>query len=251
MRRKNQTACNTGLLLILIGIGMILFDIFWIKTQKTIWISIGCSLLASGIVTLVQTLLFDETKVDYAEEWGLTKIYKARSEKSEDSDPKLEKNVKRLDVVAFGLKSFREGHTKRVEKMLKRGGNIRILTMNPDENNYFLKQREKEENELQGQIRNSINELIKWADRLNARGYKGKIYIKGYKCMTLDFYWRIDDEVYIGPYWYGIGSQQTITYRFEKGKRGFELYANYFDDLWENTDNTCWLTKERSSENEQ
>lgn len=68
--------------------------------------------------------------------------------------------------------------------MLRKGGNIRILTMNPEEDNLFLQQREKEENELQGQIRNSINELIKWANRLNARGHKGKIYIKGYVCMA-------------------------------------------------------------------
>ena len=61
--------------------------------------------------------------------------------------------------------------------------------------------------------------------------------------MTLDFYWRVDDEIYIGPYWYGIGSQQTITYKFIAGKQGFEVYAEYFERLWENEENTVFLTK--------
>ena len=69
------------------------------------------------------------------------------------------------------------------------------------------------------------------------------ILYEGYKCMTLDFYWRVDDEIYIGPYWYGIGSQQTITYKFIAGKQGFEVYAEYFERLWENEENTVFLTK--------
>lgn len=61
--------------------------------------------------------------------------------------------------------------------------------------------------------------------------------------MTLDFYWRVDDEMYIGPYWYGIGSQQTITYKFKKGKKAFELYEEYFEKLWIDEKNTTLLTK--------
>lgn len=53
--------------------------------------------------------------------------------------------------------------------------------------------------------------------------------------MTIDFYWRIDDILYTGPYWYGTASQQTVTYKFKKGGRGFVLYSNYFEDLWNNT----------------
>ena len=115
--------------------------------------------------------------------------------------------------------------------------------MNPEAENPFLIQREKEENELEGQIRKSILDLVDWANKLNGKRYKGKIVIKGYKCMTLDFYWRVDDEIYIGPYWYGIGSQQTITYKFIAGKQGFEVYAEYFERLWENEENTVLLTK--------
>ena len=61
--------------------------------------------------------------------------------------------------------------------------------------------------------------------------------------MTLDFYWRVDDELYIGPYWYGISSQQTITYKFSEGGKGFNQYTSYFDDLWNDNELTKVLTK--------
>ena len=241
--KYNLKSIITGLLIIIAGILVVLFDIFYAKTDINLWVSIGCSLLASGIVILVTALLVERKKVDYLEDWGLEKIYETRAEKNKDSDPKLDKAKKQVDVVAFGLKSFREKHSKKVEKLLKRGINFRILTMDPGKTNIFLNQREKEENETEGQIRNSINKLVSWANQLNSRDYKGRIETKGYKCMTLDFYWRVDDDVYIGPYWYGVGSQQTITYKFNKGKKGFEIYTEYFDKLWDDEENNDILTK--------
>jgi len=236
-------AVNTGLVIIIVGLLVILADIFWLKTSQNIWISIGCSLLASGIVILAQAILIDGKKEDPLEEWGLEKIYETRAEKNKESDPELDKAKEQVDAIAFGLKSFRTKHTKKVEKILRKGVNIRILTMNPDKENIFLKQREIEEQETEGQIRNSIEQLVTWANDLNLKGYKGKIEVKGYKCMTLDFYWRVDDDIYIGPYWYHVGSQQTITYKFHKGKKGFDTYKEYFESLWDDNENTTKLTK--------
>ena len=61
--------------------------------------------------------------------------------------------------------------------------------------------------------------------------------------MTLDFYWRTDNVIYIGPYWNGYESQQTITYKFLKGGKGFKMYSDYFEKLWENDTLTSFLTK--------
>ena len=67
--------------------------------------------------------------------------------------------------------------------------------------------------------------------------------MRGYSTMTLDFYWRVDDYLYVGPYWYGVESQQTITYKFLDGGKGFTQYSDYFEELW-NNDGLCkTLTK--------
>lgn len=76
--------------------------------------------------------------------------------------------------------------------------------------------------------------MVEWADTLNAKNFKGKIIVKGYNSMTLDFYWRVDNTVYVGPYWYGVDSQQTITYKFLDGGKGFTQYTEYFSSLWDN-----------------
>ena len=143
MKQKyNLKAIIVGLLIIIVGIVAILVDIFCIKTIRNIWISVGCSLLASGIVILAKELLVEGKRIDPLDEWGLEKIYETRSEKNRESDPELDKAKEQLDAIAFGLKSFRTKHTNKVEKILRKGVNIRILTMNPDKDNIFLKQRE-------------------------------------------------------------------------------------------------------------
>lgn len=114
--------------------------------------------------------------------------------------------------------------------------------MNPE--SQFVQQRELEENETESQIKHTIEHLVMWADELNSKGFKGRILVKGYNAMTLDFYWRVDDEVYIGPYWYNISSQQTITYKFEREGKGFTTYTEYFESLWENKTLCQFLTKE-------
>lgn len=72
--KYNLKAIIAGLLFILFGIAFVLADIFVIKTEKAIWISIGCSLLASGIVVLIQAVLVDAKQPNVAEEWGLEKF---------------------------------------------------------------------------------------------------------------------------------------------------------------------------------
>lgn len=176
-------------------------------------------------------------KVENFGDWGLEKIFKTRAEKNTESDPKLENHdIKILDGIAFGLSSFRSNREHDVLKCLKNGMNMRLLTMNP--NTEFAKQRAIEENVHPDSIRDSITKLVQWVNKLNKNSNKGKIEIKYYNAMTLDFYWRIDNDLYVGPYMYDIISQQTITAKFSNGGKGFNLYTHYFEDLWNNS-NLC------------
>lgn len=170
-------------------------------------------------------------------EWGLERILKTRAEKNAESDLMLEThNIKQLDGVAFGLRSFRNTRERDVLECIKNGANIRLLVMDPKSE--FVEQRAIEERTSSDSIAKSIVGLTEWAEKLNNKSKNGKIQIKYYNAMTIDFYWRVDDCIYIGPYWYGVDSQQTITYKFTVGGRGFNLYSDYFEDLWNNNDLT-------------
>lgn len=205
------------------------------------WISIcsgiGCSIIASAIVIVAHDFIIEKVLVSPLDEWGIKKIYATRAEKNADSDPSLEKANYCVDGIAFGLSSFRTKYSKKVEQCLRKGVNFRLLVMNP--NGLFIEAREKEE---KGDIKPSINDLVCWANALNQKQYKGKIIVKGYNSMTLDFYWRVDNEIYVGPYWYGYKSSDTITFKYDSSGKAFTLYADYFESLWENKELTVVLT---------
>lgn len=233
MKEKiNWKSIVAGMASLLLGIGLILLDLFKLHTITNLWISIGCSLIASGVVIVLTDLFVDRIVENPLDVWGIKRIYPSRTKLNDDCEISMKKAKYQVDIVAFGLYSYRMKQEKLTKSLLQKGVNFRIITMAPDSNH--IPEREKEEIGTENQIKNTIEQLIQWANKLNQQSSKGKIIIKGYTCMTLDYYWRVDNDVYIGPYWYGINSQETISYKFVEGK-GLDMYSDYFDSLWNNT----------------
>lgn len=236
----NRKSIIAGLVATIVGILFILADLFWCKTAQNLWISIGCSLIASGLVIVLTAVFVERLPFNPLDEWRIKLITSTRAEMNKDCEIEFDKAKYQIDVVAFGLSTFRTAQTERqILAHLKKGLNFRILTMDPD--SAFVSERERAEEKAN--IKNSIKKLVEWADKLNATGARGKIIVKGYNTMTLDFYWRTDNVLYVGPYWYGYDSQLTITYKFTKGGKGFRLYTEYFDRLWNNESLSKPLTK--------
>lgn len=241
MKEKyNLKSIVAGLVATLVGVVCILADLFWWKTEQNLWISIGCSLIASGLVIVLTAVFVERLPFNPLEEWRIKLITSTRAEMNKDCEIEFDRVKHQIDIVAFGLSTFRTAQTERqILAHLKKGVNFRILTMDP--NSDFVIEREHAEEKAN--IKNSIEKLIEWADNLNAKGSRGKIIVKGYNTMTLDFYWRTDNVLYVGPYWYGYDSQLTVTYKFIKGGKGFRLYTEYFDRLWNNKSLSKPLTK--------
>lgn len=237
----NWKSLFAGAIIILVGIGMCVGSAFLPETWNTILLSIGCSLIASGLVILMHDFFVERKETSLLDEWKIERIYSTRAEKNAESDLELTKAKYCVDAVAFGLSSFRSKQTSKVEQCLRKGVNFRIITMNP--NCQYVDVRDEEENKQKGTTQYSIQKLVEWADTLNAKNCRGKIIVKGYSSMTLDFYWRVDDTLFVGPYWYGVDSQQTITYKFIDGGKGFSQYTEYFESLWNNTNLCTPLTK--------
>ena len=111
--------------------------------------------------------------------------------------------------------------------MLKKGVQIRIITMDP--NCEVLKLRDRAEGKSEGATKESIVHLQEFFQKTNKRK---KVQIKYHQQLPLDFFFRVDDHIFVGPYIYGKESQQMITYEFEKGGRGYDYYMDYFESLW-------------------
>ena len=233
----NWKSLFAALAIVIIGVIFCLIG----DTPKIPWISIGCSLIASGLVILIHDFFIEKRRVSLLDEWKLKMITSTRAEINNDCEMEMEHAAHQVDIVAFGLRSFRTTHTDRqIQSKLRKGVNYRILTMDPK--SPFVSARENEENNKN--IKSSIEELVSWADKINQASTRGKVIIKGYASMTLDFYWRVDNALYVGPYWVGYESQQTITYKYVKSGKGFRTYSNYFEKLWNDPNLSTYLTKE-------
>lgn len=228
--KVNWKSAATGLVILLIGIGIVIGDAVKGWSEKGIFVQIGCSLIASGLIVVLTALLFERKKPDPLKGSGAKRIYMTRSEMNTDCDAAMRESRYQIDVIGFGQKTFRTTETELVKELLDKGVNFRFITMEPDSD--FLKERERAEKEPTGQIRNTIEQLVAWAEELNGMGYRGHISVRAYNTMTLEFYWRVDDTLFLGPYWYGRGSQQTISYQYGEGSV-FGAYKEYYEKLWE------------------
>ncbi len=162
------------------------------------------------------------------EKWRLVDIYKTRGAMNADCDEFQDKAKEAIDVIGFGLSSWRDSSSEKIKELLKNGVKIRILAPNPEGS--FVVQRAVDEGKEPSSIKYDIERLIDWCEDLKACG---DIEIRTYDWLPMDFYFRVDNALFIGPYLYGKGSQQTVSYQFQKDGLMFAYYNEYFERVWE------------------
>ncbi len=169
--------------------------------------------------------------VDQKNIMGLSAVHKYRQYENKvlNDSTMLEK----LDICAFGLRSFRDSTAKETRNACANGLVIRFLCISPS--SIYLEQREKEENVGKGEIARTINDCIEYFLDLK-KDFPQNVFVKSYDSLPLDLYWRQDDILAVGPYLFGKTSQQTITYEYKKGTAGFSYYTDYFEELWNNNE---------------
>ena len=214
---------------ILVTIGILLEDL--LKGQaSTVLVSVGASIIASSIVAYITSIYILKRKKqkEVTELWGLKSITGSRAEMNIEIDKRIEKMSRSLDVVADGLKSFRESKSDLIKSKIARGVKVRILTVNP--NAKILVYRDLAENRIEGSTANDIRNLVEWLEKIGA---DKPIEIRFCDFLPTELYFRVDDRIYVGPYEIGKESQRTITLEFAGDTKGFAYYANYFESLWQ------------------
>ena len=222
--RNNTTLAE--IIIFLVGLGIICVGKY---LDSNIIISIGTSIMASAIIVFMTDVMLGSDESESIKHWGLEEVYVTRGEMNSSCDIYLQK-AKSINIIAFGLKSLRDTQQKQIEKILRNGGNIRIITMRPGCSN--LQERERDEQLPENGISFSIEQLISWAEKLNSRPYRGKIEIRYHERQPLDFMFMLDNRLFTGPYEYGKDSQQSVSYEYSSTGTAYEYYKNYFNALW-------------------
>ncbi|MGF1878099.1 hypothetical protein L4D77_22665 [Photobacterium frigidiphilum] len=219
----------------LISIVLIVTSLFYPSNYsdwKNVQISVACSILASNLIMFLTSefMLRSKRRTEIIDKWGVEALYKTRAEMNQSTNLSLTKCKEEVEIAAFGLKGFREAKIEDVQRLLDKGVSIKILTI--DSNSSLLDYIDKSESLMVGSTKKSIEDLLSWCESVNDKSKGSKIEIRSYDSLPLDFYFRVDDRVYIGPYLNGLSSQQTISYEFSLGE-GYKYWTKYFNKQWD------------------
>lgn len=227
-----------NLVIFLLGVIAVGVGLFFSDDAKVISVSVGTSLIASSIIAYLSArYLARQSKVkEIMEKWGLDGIFETRSEmNTRSANFYLDRLEKGLDMIILGGGNFRNIKGGLIKEKVKKNVSVRILTLKPD--SIFLRQREKDENKMEGEIKRTILQLIEWVDELKqVAPNEDNVQLKFYDTCPLDSYLRIDEHIYIGPNMYNKLSQQTISFEFKSNGLGYDYYNNYFNELWDDSD---------------
>ena len=140
------------IIVLLIGIIAIIIS-FIVKDTGKVFSTIngiGVSLLLSGILGVFMNVLFSrkDEKYKVCEEWKIKNIYFSRTIANITVDSYQQSAKKNVDIIAFGLSSWRQSKESLIDNMLSNGVKIRIITMNPD--NPILTMRDQAEGKPEG-----------------------------------------------------------------------------------------------------
>jgi len=207
-------------------------------------LNIGAGLLASGIVAIFY-LIYPQIDLerDYLRfrKMGLLEVY-PRRDQSKEYENLLKKAEKFIDVLGLGLNQFREDNEAIIKEKALQGVEIRLLVIDPK--SPVTAVRSYQENDLAGEmIKIPIQKLKRYVNEVNEsieNEKKGKkIQIKYYNAVSSTMIFRIDNVMFVGPYFHKIPSRTTITFKIENDTEIFNQYSRHFNDLW--NDKECKL----------
>lgn len=239
-------------IIFLVGIICIIVSFFFDASSNngngfainTILLSIGCSIIAAVIINFVDyhITLPEITTKNIIQSWKLVSIFETK-QKMNDKTNELLKSASELDIAAFGCTGLINFQGSTLKKRLQRDLKIRFSI--PDTNLEFIKQREKDENAVDGSITTSINALITWVDQTKQELSlpDGRILIKKYSCLPMDSIMIIDDQLFTGPFMIKKLSQLSMAYQYSKGGTGYEYYREYFNEIWNDSTISEWVRK--------
>ncbi len=138
---------------------------------------------------------------------------------------------RQIDVLGFGLSSLREDFQKEFADWKQRA-KVRILLLDPNyptQHDSYANQRDREEQSPEQSISNEVNHFIaRTRDLIDDR-----FQVRLYQCLPSVNIFRVDDELFWGPYLMGRASRNSPTLVVRSGGELFQIFVDHFDTIWE------------------
>jgi hypothetical protein len=140
--------------------------------------------------------------------------------------------------MGFGLQSLREDYRKEFERWRNRA-NVRILLLDPTfpvaEYSYAA-QRDNEETDDIGDIEKNVHRFLEELRPILQASGSHTFEVHLYRCLPSLNIFRIDNEMFWGPYLIGQPSRSNPTFIVHKSGLLFPKFLAHFNDIWDNTE---------------
>jgi hypothetical protein len=206
--------------------------------------SIGTSVTATGITGLIVFLyLFVvQNKAEHLSKlskFGFIDAFSSRSVTIKgEYTRRINYATSKIDVIGFSLKSMREDFANEFELWQKKA-HVRILLIDPEYPSVtesYASQRDKEEGHPLNSMQNDVKTFIQQTKKLINTKNPNLFEVRLYKCLPAINIFRIDDELFWGPYLMGEQSRNTPTFVVKRGGVIFPVFVNHFDQIWNNNE---------------
>ena len=195
---------------------------------------IGLGLLTGGIsgyIVFGYVLVSHDVseRLDVLRHFGIQRAYESRATRIRDEyEQRLSKAKERIDVLAFGLSALREDFGEDFADWKSRA-EVRILLIDPDypAPDSFADQRDREEGRPAGTIRSDVNTFLEFVAPLRGDRFRVRLYT----CLPHVNVFRVDDEMFWGPYLVKEQGRNTPTFVSGKGVM-FDSLLQHFERIW-------------------
>ncbi|KQC33497.1 hypothetical protein AAU57_09355 [Nonlabens sp. YIK11] len=214
-----------GYMLIEKGVELIKED----PTKSNILVSIGTSVIATGIVVFLDlwktvsiSKLMERIK-NIINEGGLNLLYKKRDiDRYDDLIKDLDTS---LDICGYSLGGFFDSNSVILREKLT-NKNIKVRALFVDYNSESAKIRAQIEGKSIDLFRTRFETFKNYFDQVSG------IEIRIIQIPLSSMIYRIDNTMFVGPHFYKRQSKSTLTMELKKGKWMFDEYQNEFERMW-------------------
>lgn len=211
-----------------------------IQTDDPVWLSVGTSLIAAGITgwtVFVYVFLSRDigARLEVLSQFGVVRIFDARSVRiRSEYDMRLVTAREHIDILGFGLRSLREDYIDAFKDWRQRA-HVRILLLDPEfpnRLNSYAAQRDVEERQSIGSIAQDVSDFIVAVRPIMLATGKYPFEVKLYRALPTVNIFRVDDEVFWGPYLMKQPSRNSPTILLRRGGILFDRITSQFDAIW-------------------
>jgi len=232
---------TANVIYILAHLCLMLLGFCLLGSSSTVAKGIGGSLVAAGLagwVVLVYVLQSQtiSDRIRMVMELGFISAFQGRSVLiKHEYDSRLASSKQQIDILGFGLKTLRQDYANHFQSWKARA-NVRILLIDPDYpdvQHSFADQRDVEERDRAGSIREDVEAFVTEVEPLLNENRLHTFEVKLYRCLPSVNLFRVDSEMFWGPYLIHQQSRNSPTFVVREGPL-FTTLIDHFDAIWSN-----------------